>query len=480
MHHSKSDKRPPVLEISIEAAALILHGRLTQNALSVYQATKLFGMALQQLRTQLAHGYGIGESAVTFDASLLVAIMNMTLFEMVLHMDESQRTFLEEPCWQQVPWSHDPGSKSFRGLFIDIICCIPGLLEDDRRLRELEQVSTNTTATDTGAQNTYRQQDAKKAELELQNSMRQRVMHLYTKLLNVRWRWELEHPSCCYEILVLSRTPSPHKQQNGAVLSVDETTGRPIFNTVLFFKSLMQAIEMNFYHSCLLLLHSFARDLGIMDELILLHAVGISSNLPGDAESAYNNVKSGEDGDHGSSSTLPPPFSFKTNNALVFPYEAHSDHYATRDILRTADFLLQPKHGPAGAYFFIFPLRIAQIYHELLRSIPDDDPRLNSTLPFLLDAERDGKSQEPCGSHIAGASLGIWSDNSAGDDDLDSSMGHINTQVATQSRRQQVTSETKVKSSTESKYHELVSAWIQRIMRYMGDVQGFNITSNYN
>lgn len=81
MHHSKSDKRPPVLEISIEAAALILHGRLTQNALSVYQATKLFGMALQQLRTQLAHGYGIGESAVTFDASLLVAIMNMTLFE---------------------------------------------------------------------------------------------------------------------------------------------------------------------------------------------------------------------------------------------------------------------------------------------------------------------------------------------------------------------------------------------------------------
>lgn len=80
MHHYKSDKRPPVLEISIEAAALILHGRLTQNALSVYQATKLFGMALQQLRTQLAYGYGVGESTVTIK-SLLVAIMNMTLFE---------------------------------------------------------------------------------------------------------------------------------------------------------------------------------------------------------------------------------------------------------------------------------------------------------------------------------------------------------------------------------------------------------------
>lgn len=402
---------------------------------------------------------------------------------MILHMDESQRTFLEEPCWQQVPWSHDPGSKSFRGHFIDIICCIPGLLEDDKRLRELERVSTNTTATDTGAQNTYRQQDAKKAKLELQNSMRQRVIHLYTKLLNVRWRWELEHPNCCYEMLVLSRTPSPHKQQSGPVLSVDETTGRPIFDTVLFFKSLMQAIEMNFYHSCLLLLHSFARDLGIMDELILLHAVSMSSNLPVDTESAYNDVRGGDDGNHGSSSTLPPPFSFKTNNALVFPYEARSDHYATRDILRTADFLLQPNHGPAGAYFFIFPLRIAQIYHELLHSIPDDDPRLKGTLPFLLDAETDGKSQEPRGSHIAGASLDTWSANSAGDDGLNSHMDHINTQVSTQSRRPQavqVASETKVESLTESKYHDLVSAWIQRIMRYMGDVQGFNITSNYN
>lgn len=154
---------------------------------------------------------------------------------MVLHMDESRRTFLEEPCWQQVPWSHDPGHKSFRGLFIDIICCIPGLLEDDGRLRELERVSTNTntTATDTCAQN--RRQGVKKAELELQNSMRERVIYLYTKLLNVRWRWELEHPNCCYEIAVLPRTRSPHKQQSDPVLSVDETTGRPIFDSVLFF-----------------------------------------------------------------------------------------------------------------------------------------------------------------------------------------------------------------------------------------------------
>lgn len=383
---------------------------------------------------------------------------------MVLHMDESQRTFLEEPCWQQVPWSHDPGSKSFRGHFIDIICCIPGLLEDDGRLLELELVSTTTTSTDTCAQD--RQHGAKKEVMELQNSMRERVIHLYTKLLHVRWRWELEHPNCCYEVPV---------QQNSSVLSVDETTGRPIFETVLFFRSLMQAIEMNFYHSCLLLLHSFARDLNIMDELILLHAVGIASHPSGDAESAYNEA-------HGPSSMLPPPFSFKTNNALLFPYEAHSDHYATRDILRTADLLLQPKHGPAGAYFFIFPLRIAQVYHELLRSLPDDDTRLNSALPLLLDAETDGKSQEPRGSHIAGASLDIWSDPSAGDGNLNSHIGYINTQVVTKSRRPQAVqaaSKTENGSLTESKHNDLVSAWIQRIMRYMGDVQGFNITNNY-
>ncbi|KAL7932084.1 hypothetical protein V8C35DRAFT_323319 [Trichoderma chlorosporum] len=526
--HHKSDKRLPVLEISIEAAALILHGRLTQNALSVYQATKLCGMALQQLRTQLAHGYGIGEWTAKTDASLLVAIMNMTLFEwvagstkdawkghvrglaaviescgpgafrnetmrqafeqarghiMVLHMDESRRTFLEEPSWQEIPWSHDAGHKSFRGLFIDIICCIPGLLEDDRRLRELERVSANTTATNTCAQNT-RQQDIKKTELELQSSMRERVIYLYTKLLNMRWRWELEYPNCCYEIPVLPPTRSPQKQQSDPVLSVDETTRRPIFNTVLFFKSLTQAIEMNFYHSCLLLLHSFAKDLGIMDELILLRARGIISDLYRDAESAYSNVQGGDAGDHGPSSRLPPPFSFKNNKALVFPYEAHTDHYATRDILRTVDFLLQPKHGPAGAYYLIFPLRIAQIYHELLLSLPDDDPRFNNPIPFLLeDAEKDGRWQEPRESHTAGVPLHICSDTSASNDDLNSHIGHINIQVATQSRRPQAvqaTSETDKGSLTESKYNDTVSAWIQRIMRYIGDVQGFGITNEYN
>lgn len=362
-------------------------------------------------------------------------------------MDESQRTFLEEPCWQQVPWSHDPGSKSFRGHYIDIICCIPGLLEDDGRLRELERVSTNTTITEMCAQDG--QQGAKEEAIELQNSMRERVVHLYTKLLEVRWRWELEHPNCCYEVPV---------QQDGPVLSVDEATRRPIFDTVLFFKGLMQAIEMNFYHSCLLLLHSFARDLGIMHELILLHSVGVSSMLP-------------------------PLFSSKTNDALVFPHEAHSDHYATRDILRTADFLLQPKHGPAGAYFFIFPLRIAQVYRELVRSVPDDDPRLNSNLAFLLDTETDGTSQVLRESQIAGNPLDIWQNINAGGDDLNSHIGQINTQVATHSRRPeavQVESETDKGSLTESKYHELVSAWIQRIMRHMGEVQDFNITSNYN
>lgn len=178
---------------------------------------------------------------------------------------------------------------------------------------------------------------------------------------------------------------------------------------------------------------------------------------------------------------LPPPFSFKANDAFVFPHEAHSDHYATRDILRTADFLLQSKHGPAGAYFFIFPLRIAQVYHELLRSVPDDDPRLNSNLPLLLGAETDGTSQELRGNQAADY-FDIWSDINAGVD-LNSHISYINTQAATQSRRPgilQGASETEKESLSESKYHELVSAWIQRIMRHMGDVQGFNITSNYN
>lgn len=159
--HYKSDKRPQVLEISIEAAALILHGRLTQNALSVYQATKLFGMALQQLRTQLAHGYGvIGESSVMVDASLLVVIMNMTLFEvrcvspgrcLVLLRLDICLLMLLRVLTKRGQWvagsTKDAWKEHVRGLAALIELCGPGAFRHETMRQAFEQARGHIVST---------------------------------------------------------------------------------------------------------------------------------------------------------------------------------------------------------------------------------------------------------------------------------------------------------------------------------------------
>ncbi len=71
----------PILNISVEAVALLLHGRLTQQALSVDQATKLFGMALGQLRGELGMSNIALSSSKKIDAPLLSVVMNMALYE---------------------------------------------------------------------------------------------------------------------------------------------------------------------------------------------------------------------------------------------------------------------------------------------------------------------------------------------------------------------------------------------------------------
>ncbi|ETS85709.1 hypothetical protein PFICI_03734 [Pestalotiopsis fici W106-1] len=463
-HHGQApDREHHLLHVSTEAATLLLRGRLTRHAQTVYQATKLSGMALEQLRAMLAQHNSVHGSAN--NVPLLAIIMNMTVFEllaattrdsckhhvrglaaliescgpavfrepsmrlilgqarahiMVLHMEGEHRTFLEQPCWQEVPWDEDPGSKSLTARYMDIICCIPGLLEDQQRLLEIQQNST-IIADDT----------CDPRADDLRSSMRAKIVSLYIKLLDIRWQWELDHPNCCHDLPVAGRSGAARNQHCAVPLPVNSETGRPIYGSVLFFNDLYRAVEMNFYHTCLLILHSLARSLDIMQELEHLHTPPPCSSYEASIPQDAGRSKSGD---------ATRRFCFKTNVPLLFPHESQSDYYAVHDICRTVDFLLHPNYGHAGALFLIFPLRVAQVYSTILPFEREDTS---------LDITRSSSDQNVC---------------------------HGRNQAATQSIN---AGQNGIDNKAKIDEHKSLSVWMRKIMRHVGDVYGFGIAYGY-
>ncbi|KAL7904441.1 hypothetical protein GGI35DRAFT_463235 [Trichoderma velutinum] len=462
---------PSALELSVEAAALALHGRLTKHTANVQQAIMIYQLALRQLRTQLSGADASLISSPTLNVSLLTVVMNMALFEWItnscshgwkehvrglaawvekcgpeafqqedmkfaferarahiilLHMDEAQRTYLEDPRWQSIPWSENPHQRSFANRYIDIVCFIPGILEDEKLRVQMRREYTSSDP---------------KWPHDLYESLRQRVNVLYLKLLNLRWEWELQHPGCCFEVFQESRI------KKGGVLSVNDATGRPIFNSVLFFTDFRRAVETNFYHSCLLILHDIASDLGIMDEL-KEHQASHSS------------------------------FTYKTNSPLRFPHETEPDRNAVRDICRSVEFLLQPKHGPAGGYVLMFPLRVAQIYHDI--RLPSRDYKKEK----MNDINTETFVSNACRNESDGR---IVKTQSRMDDDH-SVMGHRGfsgfqeyIDRARMDNPQQDNTLLQAENSTAAKLeqHAVISEWIQRVMQHINEVHGFSISKSY-
>ncbi|KAJ4861270.1 fungal zn(2)-Cys(6) binuclear cluster domain-containing protein [Trichoderma breve] len=462
--------QPSALELSVEAAALALHGRLTKHTVNLQQAIMVYQLALRQLRTQLSSTDGNFMPSPTLNVSLLTVVMNMALFEwitnsasnawkehvrglaawvekcgpeafrqedmrlaferarahiMLLHMEEARRTYLEDPCWQSIPWSENPSQKSFANRYIDIVCCIPGILEDEKLRVKMRQEYTSSDTT---------------WPHDLYESLRQRVVLLYLKLLNLRWEWELQHPGCCFEVYQESRT------ERADELSADEATGQPIFNSVLFFTDFRRAVEINFYHSCLLILHDIAGDLGIMDELK----------------------------EHQASRSC---FSYKTNPPLTFPHEPEPDPKAVRDICRSVEFLLQPTHGPAGGYVLMFPLRVAQIYHDIrLPSRNYSKEQVNDiNTEISMSDDYYGDESDVC---IVETQSGMSVDQSA----VESFSGleeQIERVRMDSPQKENAILEAENSEATKPEQRAIVSEWIQKVMRYINDVHGFSISKSY-
>lgn len=259
---------------------------------------------------------------------------------------------MEEPSWQEVPWCDQPNPKSTVNYYIDILCCIPGLLEKKNRL-------SRGLAVDPDA---------------LRRSITRQILRLYTKLLQVRWLWEVSNPSCCWEIPASEKRP-------GLVLPIENTAGQPLFESLLVFSSFQRAIETNLYNCCMVFLCDMAFQLGSLDEL---KRFPISQLF--DSSRSVSNLHPFSDGDTECAKTTRhvigitcSPYAHKTNPALVFPHELSTWNLAGYEICRSIEFMLQPNHGPAGAYFAMFPLRVAQLFIEPW-SENESGPKLNSFL----------------------------------------------------------------------------------------------------
>ncbi|UKZ51225.1 hypothetical protein TrVGV298_004982 [Trichoderma virens] len=359
--------------------------------------------------------------------------MNMTLFEWITNSTSS--------AWKEhvrglAGWVERCGPEAFRQedmrfAFERARAHIASILEDEKQRVKIRREHPGNDTT---------------WSCNLRQSLRHRVIMLYHKLLNIRWEWELQHPICCFEISQESRT------RGRRALSVNEATGQPIFNSVLYFTDFRRAVETNFYHSCLLILHDVARGLGIMDELK-------------DNQASHS------------------CFSHKTNSPLTFPHDIESDRNAVRDICRTVEFLLQSMHGPAGVYVLMFPLRVAQIYHDF--RLPSRDYRKNKVNDINAETSVPMPNVYRRGSdaHTVKSQSDVYLDKgSRGHNGSPSNLRHIDDAAGphtynSDKKQTTVVSEGSIVAKPEQQ--AVISEWIQRIMRHINDVHGFSVSKSY-
>ncbi|KAL7917234.1 hypothetical protein ACQKWADRAFT_324804 [Trichoderma austrokoningii] len=284
-----------MLGISAESVEFYMYGKYTQKVIKVHQAFRLHGQTLDQLSAVICRHYHANHPLVTATPTTLSAwkehvrgleaLINnygpaafhqepmKQVFEqarmhiVVAYLDDVQQTFLEEEFWQEAPWRLVVEPNALRG------------------------------------------------------SIARKILHLYTKLLQVRWLWEISNPSCCWEI-------PASKEHLTAASPIEKTAGKPLFESILVFSSFQRAIETNLYNCCILFLCDMEFQFGSLEEL----------------------------------KQLPISRILDSSSSISNPHRL-SD-YDAECICRSIEFMLQPNRGPAGAYSAIFPLRVVLLIIE--------------------------------------------------------------------------------------------------------------------
>ncbi|KAF4442942.1 putative transcriptional regulatory protein C15D4.02 [Fusarium austroafricanum] len=74
----------------------------------------------------LRHSHGV---AALMNEAKHVLQVNRSFITIGAMVDRN-RTFLEQDAWKQIPWALQPMSKTIAHILQDILCGVPGLMED--------------------------------------------------------------------------------------------------------------------------------------------------------------------------------------------------------------------------------------------------------------------------------------------------------------------------------------------------------------
>ncbi|TVY71553.1 Uncharacterized protein LSUE1_G007601 [Lachnellula suecica] len=335
LHFQASDHISASAIPSVRALAAVYFGRRNNLPDVVEEGFRLYGQALRSLNADLLHSEDdrawsitILRSAVVLEYYELIAFESMLgwlkhaggvgrLIELrgpERHQSPSdrdlldgnrriialgcvvkrKRCFLEIEQWKTVPWAHEHNSKTSLNYLDDILCDIPGLLEDSDELERSELLPEQ------------RVMDRRR----LSDDINLHLQQLYA------WRekWAQLNPEACNEVPSLEQTPpsSDSKRQS-----------EPLFPAVFHYSSLTAANEITSYNAILLLLLRLARQV-----------IGPSFRT----SYSTTNLRPAS-----TQSPLQPP---GTANTLT----------AAKEICKSVKFHLNCGDS-AGAFFMLFPLR---------------------------------------------------------------------------------------------------------------------------
>ncbi|KAI6758623.1 hypothetical protein HG530_010863 [Fusarium avenaceum] len=208
---------------------------------------------------------------------------------------DRKRTFLEKNDWKQIPWSLEPMSKTIAESLQDILCDVPGLMEDMDVLLKLQQCGM------------------------LVRRVASRLQSCFQELDVLRISWNYIYADSCWEVTSTS-------------ISCTEVFGDrdSHFEMMLVFSGLERAIEFVYFNTAYLLLHSILRQLRSAKDSDALSLDLVS--FPDDTGYGKCTLTFGSHDD-------------RHENALA--------------ICRCVGYMINSEGGASGAFNLLFPLKVA-------------------------------------------------------------------------------------------------------------------------
>lgn len=155
-------------------------------------------------------------------ASQSVQVLNKS--QAIGYIIERKRCFLEDPAWKTIPWAERGlGSKTPTDLLQDIMCDIPGILQDQ------------------GEAALWHPSDPRKEEFTF--VFIPRMLSILEVLYSWRWNWESQFPNSTF-------ITTPIDYISSGPISLPPSP----FKSVIWFQDPHRAVELIVYNAILLIL----------------------------------------------------------------------------------------------------------------------------------------------------------------------------------------------------------------------------------